>query len=374
MNKRQLIITLIASLIILISAGVVSQIFKAQKTSTVSDQAAQEEIIQVYAKSFPIQNVNSKIDIDGRLNAYEKIDIASEVSGRILPGEKKWKEGSYFKKGETLFELEKKDQQLNLFALRSNLLNAITQIMPDLKFDYPNAYEKWKSYLDKFNIEQNTPQLPEVNNEQEKYYVAGKNIYNLFYSIKSQEDKLNDYTIYAPFNGVFLSATAFPGAVISPGASLGRVMNTSSYELETPISLKDLHLVKHGQHVNLYSQEMESSFSGKISRISNQIDQVTQSVPIYISVRGRGLKDGMYLKGELTGEELIDVSALPIEAIANQNQVYILVNGSIRIKNIDITLRTDNEVYVKGLSPQDQIIIKGLNSLSPGQKAVATKL
>ena len=84
MNKRQVIISLISSLLIIVLASVVYLSFKAQKTSTVSDQAAQEKIIQVYAKSFPIENVNSKIDIDVKLNAYEKIDIASEDSGRIL--------------------------------------------------------------------------------------------------------------------------------------------------------------------------------------------------------------------------------------------------------------------------------------------------
>ena len=181
MTKIQVIISGVVSFLILVAAGVVSQIFRAQKKSTVSDAPPKQELAVVTTQTFPVEDVQSKIDIDGRLNAYEKIDLSAEVTGRLLPISKSWKEGSYFQKGELLFQINSEDQRFSLYAQRSNLMNAITQIMPDLKFDYPASFDKWKRYLDAFDVERSTPKLPQVTDEQEKYFVAGKNIYNIYY-------------------------------------------------------------------------------------------------------------------------------------------------------------------------------------------------
>lgn len=374
MIKRQWIISTIVTLLFLVLAAVVFQNFKAQKKSMVSESPAVEEILKVATEKFTSSDVKSKISIDGRVNAYEKIDIAAEVTGRLLATEKKWKEGTYFTKGELLFQIDNDDERYNLFAQRSSLLNAITQIMPDLKFDYPEAFDKWKAYLDAFDAERTTPPLPEISSEQEKYYIAGKNILNTYYTIKSAEKRLGDYMVYAPFNGVFLTINAFPGSIVNPGASLGNIMNTSRYEMSTPINAKDFNFIRVGQSVSLIAEDLGKSYKGTISRISTQIDQTTQSIPVYISVSGRGLRDGMYLKGDLIGNTLKDVITLPREALVSQDQIYVLRDSFITVKNIDVILRNEEGVYARGILPDDEVIVSGLNSLSPGRKAIPIKL
>lgn len=373
MTNRKALVSAAATIIILLVGGGIFQTFVKQKKSTLSDDPIPVEIYYVQATTFPSKTVQSKISIDGRLTAVEKIDIAAEVSGRLQPINRSWRKGSFFKAGDLLFKVDSDDSRLNLYAQRSSLLNAITQIMPDLKFDYKDAFEKWKTYLDNFDVEKTTPALPTIGSQQEKYFVAGKNIYNLYYSIKSAEDRLKNFSVYAPFSGVFLSINSFPGALVSPGAPLGRLMNTGKLEMETPISMSQLDLVKTGQMVNLFSEELGKSYKGRISRISNQIDQTTQSIPLYISVSGTGLRDGMYLTGELEGNSIQEVSAIPNEAIVNQNQVYFVKDSLIQEKSVQIVLRGEDEVFVKGILPEEEIITTGLNSLSPGQKAAVIK-
>ena len=370
MNTRKIIISAVVTILILALARMAFTSLSSNKTSTISDERIAEELTLVKTSKFETSDAVSKIKIDGRVRAYEQIDIASEVSGRLQNTEKKWRDGMFFKEGELLFEVDSEDERFNLFAQRSSLLNAITLIMPDLKFDYPEAFQKWKNYLDAFNVERTTPPLPSISSDQEKYYVAGKNIYNLYYAIKSAEKTLKDYQIYAPFSGTFLTVSAYPGTVVSPGSALGRLMNTNRFELSTPINSNDYKLIKRGQKVKLYSDDLGLTYNGTISRISTQIDQSTQSIPVFISVTGRELRDGMYLRGELSGSTLNSVSALPLSSIADQNQIYILQDSTILSKPIEIVLRSDDEVYVRGVSPQDEIITEGLNGLSPGQRAI----
>lgn len=373
MKKRQYIISAIVTLFILVLAWVVYINFVSKKKSTVSDEAPREELVNVIAHKFVPSTVQSKIEIDGRVNAYEQIDIASEVSGRLQPISKQWKNGGFFKKGELLFQVESEDTRYDLYGQRSNLMNAITQIMPDLKYDYPQAFNKWQNYLDQFDVEKTTKPLPAISNKQEKYFIAGKNIYSQYYAIKSTEERLKKYNIYAPFTGVFLSLNAYPGSVVNPGSPLGRVMNTNKYELSTPINSKDYGLIKRGQKVTLYSDELGTTYTGVISRISSQIDQSTQSIPVYITVSGKQLRDGMYLKGTLIGNELNDAVTLPNSAIVNQNEIYSVEDGFIRKKQVDIILRSDTEVHVRGITSDDAIITEGSNSLSPGQRVNIVK-
>ena len=81
----------------------------------------------------------------------------------------------------------------------------------------------------------------------------------------------------------------------------------------------------------------------------------------------------MYLQGELNGKKLENVTTIPDEAIVGQNAIYVLSDSSIVKKDIDVVLRSDRLVYTRGIDQDDKVIIKGLNSLSPGQRAIAIK-
>ena len=374
MTKRKLIVSLVASLIIIAVGAALFNYLSKQKKSNIKTTEVEVATVYVTTQTFPARTVKSKIEIDGRLNAYQKITLSAEANGKLEDISTVWREGSYFKKGDLLFRVESTDEQLTLYAQRSSLLNAITQIMPDLKFDYPDAFVKWKTYLDNFEIEKNTPDLPAIDNQQEKYYVAGKNIYNLYYGIKSAEERLNNFSVYAPFSGVFMQVNTYPGSLVSPGTQLASIMNSSQYELQAPISMENFNLINIGQQVTLREESLNKDYTGRISRIGRQIDQTTQSIPVYISVSGSGLRDGMYLKGQLAGSAVKDVTALPLEAIVNQNQIYILEEGAIREKSVEMVLRMDDKVLVRGIDSTEKIIVKGLNSLSPGQKATEAKI
>ena len=368
MQKRQWLISGILTLVILLGAALAFQVLKAKKTSTVSDAKPEVVIREVNVAQFAPTTLSSEIALDGRLSAYEKVSLGSEVTGRLLSTGKNHKIGSYFSKGDLLFQVANSDEQLSLYAQRSSLLNAITQIMPDLKFDHPQSFDSWKRYLDEMDVKSVLKELPKPQTDKEKYYIAGKNIYNLYYSIKSAEDRMGNYNIYAPFSGVFLSVSAYPGSLVTPGMTLGQLMNTSRFEMVAPLAMDDIKYVSTGQKVSLSSESLGATWTGSVSRISNQLDQATQSIPVYISVTGKGLRDGVFLKGTLAGKELSGVSEIPRAVIIDQNHVWVYQNGKAVKKALEIVARKDQQVIVKGLSETDQVITSGVNNIYSGQE------
>ena len=371
MTRRQWIISTVVTVLLIGLSAFAFQKMKSQKESTVSDaKEIKEEIRAVRVGQFQKENIKSTIAIDGRLSAYEKVDLFSEVTGRLLDGTSRFKEGSYFKEGDLLFQVDSRDDQFNLYAQRSSLLNAITQIMPDLKFDYPESFQKWKSYLDAFDVERSINPLPAVSSDKEKYYISGKNIYNQYYTIKSMEDRMSNFSIRAPFSGVFLSVNKYPGSLVSPGAPLGRIMNTAQFELVATVGMSDLKYVRTGQKVDLYSEELGKTWKGSVSRIAKQIDQSTQSIPLYINVQGVGLRDGVFLKGNLSGSNLTEVNKIPKTILVGDNEVFVFRDSIISKKKIEVVSMGENELIVKGLDSEDRVVVSSINNLYDGQKVV----
>jgi len=371
-NTRQRILSAIFTLAILILGMLIYRNFANREPVSYAN-LSKKDIRQVETDHFNLTSTNVTIDIDGRLRSIDQVDLNAEVSGKLLPMKKRFKEGVYYRKGELIFNIDDTDAKYTLLALRSNLLTSITQMMPDLKFDYPEAFQRWKSYLDDYDVTNAINPLPEIHNEQVKYYVAGKSILNQYYSIKSQEDRLSDYRIYAPFSGIVTASNVSPGSLVAPGTNLGSIINTSSFELAAPVSLADLKYINIGQNVNLYSEALGKEWKGRVSRIGNLIDPTTQNIPIFITLSGKGLNQGMYLRGSILGEPIESVYKIPEELIVNQNQVYVVQDSTIQYKNVEILNRQDGAVYARGIDANDDIVISSINGLFKGQKVVVNK-
>ena len=367
-NTRKNIISAAITILIIFSGLMVFQMLSGMKKSTVADNAVVKQRRKVEYATFIPKEMPNKIEIDGRLRAHEMVTISSKVTGVMEEGTIAVKEGKYFQKGQLLFSVDDREATYNLKALKSTLLTTITQMMPDLKFDYPDAFAKWDTYLNTFDVDADIKELPEPSSAQEKYYVSGKGIYNQYYNSKSQETRLKDYKIYAPFSGVVTQVNVFPGALIGIGTALANMINTGYYEFKSPVPLSFLKYIKDGQTVDLYSSDLDRMWKGKVSRIGTQIDESTQNIPLYITLSGPDLKDGMYLKGELTGKNLDNVIELPKSIFLSPTSIFIVKDSTLVEKKVESVKRLAETVIVRGLDPDDKVVTGSLAGLYTGQK------
>lgn len=365
--RKNLVSTLITILILALGV-MLFMAMSAQKKSTVSDVVSKKERRTVQVSNFTSSQQSNAIDIDGRVRAHERVNLTSKVQGVMLESGKSIKEGKFFKKGDLLFSIDDREASFTLKAQKSSLMTAISQMMPDLKFDHPQSFDGWLKYLNEFDVEKPISTLPKPQNDQEKYYVTGKNIYSQYYNIKSQETRLSEYKMYAPFSGVITAINVFPGTLISPNQTLATMINTELYEISAPIPLHDLQYVSVGQKVEMTSSDLSKKWNGKVSRIGTQIDDATQNIPLYIAVYGKGLKDGMYLKGELEGQALEDVTKLPKDIFLSADEVFVVVDSTLQAKRLTPIKRLADHILVEGISPDDKIVTGSLAGLFEGQK------
>jgi len=247
-------------------------------------------------------------------------------------------------------------------------MNTITQMMPDLKIDYPTSFQNWKTYLDNFNVEHSIKAFPNPVNSQEKYYVASKNILSQYYNIKSAESRLSKYNVYAPFSGVITNAGITPGSLVRAGQKMGELMNTSNYELEATVAMSDLKYIKVGNTVRLTSDDISGSWNGRVKRISNQLDANTQSIIVYIGVNGRNLREGMYLRGKVNASSFADAVTIPSDLIVDQNYVYVIQDSILALQEINIVKTSESETIVKGLKEGTQVLNSKVSNPYEGMK------
>lgn len=296
-----------------------------------------------------VESVPTTLEVQGELVAFDKIDIFSEVTGSLLSTSRPFKVGTYFPNGSVLIKIDDAEARLALLAQKSNLLNAITQLMPDLKIDYPESFAQWETYLDGFDPEAGITPLPKPLNDQEKFFIASRNLYTQYYNIKSQEERLAKYIIKAPFGGVITQTSINSGAVVRAGQKLGELMNTGNYELQATVSLSDLKYIEPGNIVNLSSGDVDGEWTGRIKRINNQVDPGTQTVKVFISVNGKGLREGMYLRGDIAASQIENAVRIPRDLLIGQESVYLVRDGVLELMPVQVVKITPEHAIVRGL-------------------------
>lgn len=323
-----------------------------------------------------VQNasVQTEIPLFGKLRAYRKVELFSEVSGMLTSSSKPFKEGVRFAKGDLLLTLDDKEPRLNLQAQRAALLTSITQMMPDLKTNYPESFEQWNSYRQDFDVTKRTPELPNPKSDREHSLVTIRNIYNQYYSIRSLEERLSKHKIYAPFSGEITMSSIDRGSFIRTGQKIGELMNTSEYELEAAVPLQDLKFISIGDKVKLRSEDVQGEWTGTIRRISNSVESNTQTVKLFIEVRGSQLRENMYLTGYINANTVSEVVEIPRKLLERRDggeMVYILQDSSLRLHPVQTVRRSETTALVRGIPNGTRLLSEPLTGIFEGMKATA---
>ena len=77
-------------------------------------------------------------------------------------------------------------------------------MLPDIKIDYAENFNEWKSYFDNLSVENPISKLPNSSSEKENLFLVGRGIESAYYKAKNLEERLSKYKIKAPFDGILV--------------------------------------------------------------------------------------------------------------------------------------------------------------------------
>ena len=329
-----------------------------------------EKVVSV--EKVTLENLKSEIQLLGIIHSANKIELFAEQSGILKNNH--FKEGKFFKQGEIILDIDGDEFNQNVKAQKGELIMRVSQLIPDIKIDFPEEFTTWENFLNQIDLHKKLPTIPSLNNPKLKRFVAGKGLLNLYYSIEGLEKKLAKFTIEAPFDGVITEVNVQKGTLVRVGQKLGEFIAVNSYELESEVSVNDLQYLKIGTALNFKQNNVLQAWKGEIIRINSKIDPKTQRIKVYAQVNGEGIKDGMYVSAFTEGIVWEDVFAVNRQLVQN-GKIYVVEKNQLKLKNIQVLFENESQTIVKGLNNGDLFLQNNLKGLYEGMvvKALENK-
>ncbi|OQX81876.1 MAG: hypothetical protein B6D64_01515 [Bacteroidetes bacterium 4484_276] len=311
----------------------------------------------------------SSVEAPGRLVASQTVEIISEASGKILPGAIPLKKGQGFKKGQLICKIYDEEQTLSIKASKSRFLNSLANAIPDVKFDYPDKYGDVLEFFESIEISQPLPELPEIKDKPLKIFLASRDILNQYYTIKVAEERLRKHSIYAPFGGTIMEVYLQAGGIANIGTRIAKIIETDLLELEVPVDLQDLPWISIGSKVEVLNETRTHTWQATVARISKFIDPTTQAASVFVQVKNSAANPvyaGMYLIARFNGKSVANSMEIPRQAVFNQDEVFIVVDSTLRKHKINIRKVNQNTLIFNGIAEGTEIVVEPLVNLREG--------
>ncbi|MCB0401448.1 MAG: HlyD family efflux transporter periplasmic adaptor subunit [Flavobacteriales bacterium] len=316
-----------------------------------------------YVKVHTIKNDTVALYVNGfgRVSSAQNITLSSEVQGLLLPTGFDLKPGQSFSQGQLLFKVNDKEAQLALKARKSSFLNIVATILPDIKLDFPDNAAAWAVFLDKIDLAQPLPELPEFKSNKEKTFLAAKNVLAEYFNIKGDEERIKKYHVYAPFNGSVVDVTAEAGTIVNPGTPIATIIKTVALEVAIPVDPQSAGLLKLGNTAKIFSEDKKMDWNGKVTRIAQNINPNTQSIDVYLSIEHdvkHALYNGMYVEADIYAGEVLAADELPRRSFLNDGQVFTVVDSMLIKKKPVVIKKNKNSAVIQGLEDGMQVVIE----------------
>jgi len=357
MKLRQIIIvTVILVGTVLLAAGLAM------------NEQEEEKEVKVAAKKYvktqkvAYKAVPTEIVAFGRVETAQALDLIAEKAGRMAEGDVPLKEGKAFNKGQLLFAIDATEAQLNLQAEKSRFLSDLAAILADLKSDFPESYPTWQQYFEQIDIARPLPELPTFRTAKEKTFLATKNIFSSYYTIKSQEEGMKKYRQYAPFAGSITEVSLHSGSYVNPGSKVASVKRRDRLELRVAISANDIAWVKAGNKLSIENEQGTAQWQGTINRIGSVVNKNTQALDVFIAIapNEHPVYDGLFLKAIIPGKTVQGAMEIPRAALVNGQQVYVVQDTVLSVRTVAVRRLNDQTAIISGLEQGEDLVTETL--------------
>ena len=305
--------------------------------------------------------VTPKVPVEGRVQAWNRIDLFAEVNGVLSLMGEDFREGKSFKEGEIILNLDDSESRSNLTSARSIFLQLVTGMLASIQVDFPERIQVWEQYVESIDVTKALPSLPTPESKREEYFIVNRGIQASFYSIKASEERVSKFTVRAPFDGFVAQALVKPGALVRAGQPLGLFVGTDVYEIQTAVHSRYLATIKIGDKVIFHDENDLVVAEGKVDRIAGNVNASTQSATVFCKVRASAnrqeqMRDGRYLSGFIESSEIENAFEIQMNLIDGEGKVFVVNSNELAKMSVVQEFRSIETAIVSGI-PNGTLIL-----------------
>jgi RND family efflux transporter MFP subunit len=337
------------------------------------------EVITVKKK-----NISILVKGTGTVEAAQEISVIPEVSGRITHISPSMVVGGFFRRGETLFEIEDTDYRLALeqaVATRTKAEYELATIESHARI----ARTEWERLYKNSDIPPNPLALYEPQLKNAKAALASASA-----AVKQAEVDLERTKVHAFFNSRVRSEDIDTGQYVRTGNSVAVLSGTDTAEIIVPLQLEELRWLdipgpEDSERVSpafvyVTIGGKQFQWKGFVTRSTGEVDQKNRMIQVVVEIQDPyGLADkseperpalatGTFVQVRIQGKILENVAVIPRRAIREDSTVWIMDRESkLRIqKVVPVRIERDEVIVAEGLEGGDRIILTNISGAADG--------
>jgi membrane fusion protein, multidrug efflux system len=353
---------------LLIVCSVIFSLFSCKKKSVQNQTAGPVPVVEFTVRP---QKVNFYDSYPGTVVALNEVELHSQVSGFITGIY--FKEGSLVKKGDKLYEIDRRKYQAAFDEARNN---------KDIAEANLQKYQRDADRYSKLN-EQNAIAKQTYDDAITNLQNTRTQLLSAQAALLNTETDFNYSVITSPFSGTIGFSLVKPGTFINSGQTL---LNTISSD--DPIGV-DFIINERSLPGFIAMQKnkaagIDSTFSitlpdnsfypfyGELSVIDRGVDPQTGTIKIRLVFPNheRSLRPGMNCRIKVLGGNSGEQLVIPYKAVIEQmGEYFVYLIDSMKVKQVKIIPGSNlgEQIVVRqGVKPGDKIVLEGLQKVHNG--------
>lgn len=303
----------------------------------------------------------------GTVQPKNQVDIAAQVSGKIIKVSPLFVNGSFADENALLLEIDDRDHQAALITAKSRVAQT-QRLLAEEKGRSRQAKREWR---DLGNKEANDlflrkPQLIEAQAAVESAKA----------SLRVAELNIERTKITVPFNARITETHVNLGQFVNAGTKLVSVYDTSIAEVRLPLSDKQMALLDLPvSNLTLTNQPLVTltgtiagkryQWLGKIKRTESSVDIRTRMYHAIAEIeqpfsnnQEAPLLPGLFVEAEIEGKQLSDVVVLPKEVLVKRTNLYTLdKDNKVQLSPVNVLRKQANKVWIQTQLTDDTDIL-----------------
>lgn len=316
------------------------------------------------ARVMTVQPTDVRLDVmsRGAVEPLRTVELAAEVSGRIVATHASLRAGGAFTENDVLVEIDPTDFRLAISQQEAAVARAELRLAQE-EAEAAAALRAWS------DLEGERPAPPLVRREPQikdaQLAVAAAEA-----MLQRARKDLARCRVQLPFAGKVRKVYADIGQTVQRGQRLAVTMDTSEVEVRLPIPLRDVGFADFpigasnddGPEVELSADfaGIRRQWRGRVVRVEGELDRATRQLTAVARVRPSSenpLLVGMFVDATITGTTHSGVFVVPRDAMATRDQLW-LVEEQAEADHPPHQRLAQRQVDVLR-SERDRVIIRG---------------
>ena len=355
---------------VLIAAAIGSVVAWRASTAKKIDKKPDAEKVFEFAPSDLAQvqgrQIGRRIPVSGSMRPVTVATVKSKLAAEIT--QVHVKEGERVSAGQLLVTLDTGDLKARLDALLASVAEARARLSLATKNQDTNQQLLAKNF-----ISQNA-----VDATQSGVDVAQANVKAAEAQAAIASRAVADARVRAPFSGIVAKRMVNGGEKVSPDSPLLQIVDLSQMEIEAPVPVAEIALIKLGQDISFKVDGFDDrAFNGKVGRINPVAEPGTRAISVFVTLPNAdaALRGGMFATGKalITGGSA--VNSLPGVAIheeGGQSFVFTIKDGQLDRRPVSVGSKSGESEFVEileGLSVGTEVVAVRTDGLKQGAKA-----